>query len=92
MLKLIETISSALAAAALLAAALGFAIVAKPLWASEPLTGPPCSNCSKGCPSCPLPEEFYCETAEGGDCDCKCFKQAPGCGIDLYYYKCEQPI
>jgi hypothetical protein len=52
--KLIQTTSSALAAASLLAAALGFAVIGKPLRADEPLNGSFCGDCqSDDCPECP---------------------------------------
>jgi hypothetical protein len=73
MLRLIETASSAFAAASVLAVALGFAIVGMPLWADEPLNSVYCGGCTAdGCPQCPNQYGFYCETNEDTGCGCSC--------------------
>jgi hypothetical protein len=75
MLRLIETASSALTAASFLAAALGFAVVGKPMWADEPLPpSPSCTACNgSGCPECPDEgDELDCFTDEDQGCGCSC--------------------
>jgi hypothetical protein len=89
MLRIIERTSSALAAISLLATALGFAIVGKPLWADEPISNIACDNCAHGCPRCPTPEQIYCDDIQNNDCGCDCVQSHfVGCAVDQYYYHC----
>jgi hypothetical protein len=48
MRKLIETASSVLTAASMLALILGFAVLSRPSWGAEPLTGSNCDGCASG--------------------------------------------
>jgi hypothetical protein len=96
MFKLIETTSSALAAASLLAAALGFAVIGKPLRADEPLNGSFCGDCqSDDCPECPGEGDSpRCRNGFQQACGCICVVSAHGsCGgvAGDYYYECLQP-
>jgi hypothetical protein len=92
--KLIQTTSSALAAVSLVTAALGFAIVGKPLRADEPLNIGVCGDCTIGCPVCPREGYFYCDNSDNKACGCDCdLSNAVVCGLtDLPGYECLQPL
>jgi hypothetical protein len=89
MSRLIETTSSALAAASLLALALGCAMLCKPTWAAEPLTNCNCPNgkCDNPCAgNCLNSQNQYC----GCDCEVNMHDFSDYCRSG-YYYDCVAP-
>jgi len=89
MFRLIETASSALAAASLLALALGCAIIGKPSWADQPLFTEPCAGCIHGgCAPCGGDCENF--QNEGCGCDCTSGKYSELCPYSVYY-SCTAP-
>jgi len=95
MYRLIEIASSVIAAAAVLALALGCAIISKPSWAAEPLNSSMlCDDCNQrpfcgpcGCGSC-----LY---NGGANCGCNCNPTSSSivcylqCPNSTSYYTCQ---
>jgi len=90
MFRLFETVSSAFAAASVLALALGCAIISNPSRADEPLI--PilnCGLCTQGCNECT--GEGACATADKEGCGCNC--EVEQCGLCFgYCFSCVAPL
>jgi hypothetical protein len=92
MFRLIETASSALAAASVLAMALGCAILSKPSWADEPLPPSNCGNCVQGNCGNVYDCDAKCLNSQGGCCDCKCTPTTVIATFCPFYYTCQDHI